>query len=68
MEMTIAWMEVMNLQNIVILKGGHVSVICLLVITVIVFLEFTFVMVTMIVWTILMKMNDINAVRFFANN
>lgn len=58
--------ELTNRQNIVNLKDVPVSVISLLVIMEIAFLEFIFAMGIMIVWIILMKMIGINAVSNFS--
>lgn len=62
MEMMIVVMVLMNLQSIVDQKVGHALVICLHVIMEIVCQGFIFVMGIMIVWIIVMKIVDINAV------
>lgn len=59
--MMIVAINPMNQKIIVKAKNVPVLVICLLVIMAIVYREFISVMETMIVWTILMKMNAINA-------
>lgn len=61
-EMTTVEMELMNLQNIANPKDEPALVICLLVTTETVYLEFTFVTGTTTVWIIPMRMIVINAV------